>query len=121
MRKDDKTRLLHMLEAAREALSFARGRTRDDLDCDRQLLLALIKDIEIVGEAAAQVTEPGRRDAPETPWQSIVGMRNRLVHACFDVNLDIVWKTVQEDLPELIVLPEKAISVRPDLPPKARS
>ncbi len=121
MRKDDKARLRHMLDAAREALSFAQGRTRDDLDCDRQLLLALIKDVEIVGEAEAQVTEPGRRDAPEIPWESIVGMRNRLVHAYFDVNLDIVWKTVQEVLPELIVLLEKAVSVHPDLPPEVGS
>ncbi len=110
-----------MLEAARETQSFARGRTLDLLDCDRQLLLALIKDIEIVGEAAAQVTEPGRRDAPEMPWESIVGTCNRLVHAYFDVNPVIVWKTVEEDRPQLIVMLENAISVRPDLPPKARS
>ncbi len=116
MLKDDETRLWHMLDAAREALSFARRRTGDDLDCDRQLVPALIKDIEIVGEAAAQASEPGRRDVPEMPRQSIVGMCNRLVHAYFDVNLDIVWKTVREDLPEPIVLREKAISVHPDLP-----
>ena len=121
MRNDDKTRLLHMLDSAREALTFARGRTRDDLDSDRQLLLALIKEIEIVGEAAAKVTEPGRRDAPEMPWESIVGTCNRLVHAYFDVKTDIAWKTVEEARPQLIVMLENAISVRPDLPPKARS
>lgn len=109
MRKDDEIRLLHMLDAAREATAFARGRTRGDLDNDRQLVLALVKDIEIVGEAATQVTESTRQGLPEIPWERIVGMRNRLVHAYFDINLDIVWETVQGDLPELISLLELAI------------
>ena len=109
MRKDDETRLLHMLDAAQEAVAFVQGRTRDDLDNDRQLVLALVKDVEILGEAATQVTEPTRQGLPEIPWERIVGMRNRLVHAYFDVNLDIVWETVQGDLPELISLLEPAI------------
>ena len=61
MRKDDEIRLRHMLDAAREAVAFARGRTRGDLDNDRQLVLALVKDVEIVGEAATQITEPTRQ------------------------------------------------------------
>lgn len=113
MRRHDEIRLRHMLDAAREAVSFARGRTRGDLDTDRQLVLSLVKDIEIVGEAATRVSEPARRRLPEMPWERIVGMRNRLVHAYFDVNLDIVWKTVREDLPELIALLEPAISSDP--------
>ena len=109
MRKVDEVRLRHMHDAAREALSFVRERTRGDLDDDRQLVLALVKEIEIVGEAAARITEPTRRSLPEMPWDRIVGMRNRLVHGYFDINLDIVWKTVQEDLPALIAVLEKAI------------
>ncbi len=109
MRRDDEIRLLHMLDAAREAVGFARGRTRGDLDNNRQLVLALVKDVEIVGEAATQVTEPTRQHLSAIPWERIVGMRNRLVHAYFDINLDIVWKTVQGDLPELISLLERAI------------
>ena len=102
MQRDDGVRLRHMLDAAREAVSFARGRVRSDLDIDRQLALALLKDIEIVGEAAAQTTEATRVLTPEIPWQEMVAMRNRLVHAYFSINLDIVWQTVQEDLPMLI-------------------
>ena len=56
MLKDDQIRLRHMLDAAREAVSFSRGRTRKDLETDRRLVLSLVKDIEIVGEAAAQIT-----------------------------------------------------------------
>ena len=119
MRKDDEIRLRHMLDGAREALSFARGRTRGDLDNDRQLVLALVKDVEIVGEAATQVTESTRRRLPEIPWEQIVGMRNRLVHAYFDINLDIVWTTVREDLPELIARLEPAIRPEPSPPPEA--
>ena len=102
MLKGDEIRLRHMLEAAREAVSFAHGRVRGDLDTDRQLVLSLVKDIEIVGEAAAQVTESARAQASGIPWQVIVAMRNRLVHAYFSINLDIVWQTVQQDLPVLI-------------------
>ena len=81
MRKDDEIRLRHMLDAAREAITFSRGRERDHLDNDRQLVLALVKDIEIFGEAASRVTQPTRQSLPEMPWERIIGMRNRLIHA----------------------------------------
>ena len=110
MSKEDEIRLRHMLEAAREAVSFARGRARGDLETDRQLVLSLVKDIEIVGEAAAQVSESARAQAPGIPWQVIVAMRNRLVHAYFSINLDIVWQTVQQDLPTLIAQLERVVS-----------
>ena len=102
MCKDDLTRLRHMLDAAREALSFAAGRTRADLDKDRMLVLSIVKDIEIVGEAAGKVSADTQARHPEIPWLVIQGMRNRLIHVYFDVNLDIVWSTVQSDLPPLL-------------------
>lgn len=102
MNRDDNIRLRHMIEAAREAESFARGRIREELETDRQLVLSLVKDIEIVGEAAAQITESTRLELADVPWDRIVAMRNRLVHAYFSINSDIVWQTVQEDLPTLI-------------------
>ena len=109
MQKDDEVRLRHMLLAACEAVSFARGRVRGDLETDRQFVLSLVKDIEIVGEAAAQITESARTQAPEIPWQRIIAMRNRLVHAYFNINLDVVWQTVQEDLPVLIARLERIL------------
>ena len=109
MYRDDEIRLRHMLDAACEAVSFAQGRIRGDLEIDRQLVLSLVKDIEIVGEAAAQVTEAARVELPEIPWQEIVAMRNRLVHAYFSINLNIVWRTVQEDLPALIAQLERIV------------
>ncbi len=113
MREHDEIRLRHMIDAAREAMSFARGRVRDDLETDRQLLLALVKDIEIIGEAASQVTDSTRQELADIPWNSIIAMRNRLVHAYFSINLDILWSTVQEDLPSLIDLLERSV------PPKS--
>ena len=114
MLENDEIRLRHMLEAACEAVSFASERSRSDLDKDRLLTLSLVKTIEIVGEAASQVTSPTRQQLSNVPWERIVGMRNRLVHVYFDVNLDIVWETVQEDLPELITLLESSIPTKRD-------
>ncbi|MCF6191542.1 MAG: DUF86 domain-containing protein [Candidatus Hydrothermae bacterium] len=109
MHKSDAIRLRHMLDAAEEAIGFAQGRTRQDLDHDRMLVLALMKAIEIIGEAAYQVTQETRQSLPEIPWEDIMGMRHRLVHAYFDINLDILWATVQEDLPALLDILRKAL------------
>jgi uncharacterized protein with HEPN domain len=110
MRKEDKVRLRHMLDAAREAVGFAHGKSRADLDGDRMLVLSLVKDIEIVGEAAYQVSQVTRDDLRDIPWVDVVGMRHRLVHAYFDLNLDILWQTVQHDLPTLITALEPHVS-----------
>ena len=109
MHKDDKIRLRHMLDAAREARSFTQGQSRKDLDLSRMLVLALVKDIEIVGEAAARVSEDVQRSHPDIPWSDIIGMRHRLIHAYFEINLDILWETVVTDLPPLIASLEKVL------------
>ena len=107
MFKDDRIRMQHMLDAAMEAESFAANRSRSDLDHDRMLVLSLVKDVEIIGEAAVHVTEETRSAYPQIPWLEIVGMRNRLIHAYFDIDLDRVWDTVVEDLPPLIRMLKK--------------
>ncbi len=94
MSPDDRWRVSHMVEAAEQALAFVHKRQRDDLDADPMLRLALTRAIEIVGEAAAQVSEHGRAELQNIPWSQVVGMRNRLVHAYFDVNLNILWDRV---------------------------
>lgn len=66
------------------------------------LVLALIKCVEIIGEAANKVSEECRQELQGIPWADIVGMRHRLIHGYFDINLDIVWRTVKQELPELI-------------------
>jgi uncharacterized protein with HEPN domain len=102
MRRDDEIRLHHMLQAAREAISFAKGKSRSDLDIDRMLTLSLVKELELIGEAATKVSEETQHQFTDIPWAEIVGMRNRLIHTYFDINLDIVWQTVVQDLPPLL-------------------
>ncbi len=111
MQKDDLIRLRHMLDAAKEAESFVQNKTRSSLDSDRKLVLALVKSIEILGEAAAKVTNKCREDLPQIPWANIIGMRNRLIHAYFDIDLDVLWRTVIEDLPPLIAALQKIVEV----------
>ncbi len=108
-KKNDTIRLRHMLDAAQEAMAFASGKSRLHLEHDRMLVLALVKDIEIIGEAAYQVSPQTRKQLPDIPWEDIVTMRHRLVHAYFDINLDILWKTVQQDLPSLVEVLEQAL------------
>ena len=105
----DLIRLRHMLAAAKEAMEFVAGKTRMDLEKDRLHLLAIIKSIEIIGEAASKVTETFKTENSNIPWNDIINMRNRLIHAYFDVNLDIVWQIVKTDLPDLIKALEEII------------
>ncbi|MHB8169138.1 MAG: HepT-like ribonuclease domain-containing protein [Thermoleophilia bacterium] len=80
MLPEDIIRLRHMLDSAREAVSFISGKTRSDLDADRKLTLSLIKSIEIIGEAASKLSEKAQAESPAIPWQDIIAMRNRLIH-----------------------------------------
>jgi len=102
MQPDDRIRLQHMLDAAQEAISFAKGLDRNGFTNDRMRVLSVVKSIEIIGEAAAKVTSVVKQQAKQIPWDDITGMRNRLIHAYYDVNLEVVWQTVQTDLPTLV-------------------
>jgi uncharacterized protein with HEPN domain len=104
----DDERLQHMLQAARDALTYCAGRNRADLDDDSMLLRALVNCIQEIGEAAARTSEAGRARVPTLPWAKMVGMRNILVHAYFRIDGDAVWRVVQENLPELVRELEKA-------------
>lgn len=97
----DLVRLRHMLDAAEDAVRFSAGRRRGDIEQDRMLVLSLVKCLEIIGEAANRVSEATRDQVP-LPWTDIIGMRNRLIHAYYDVDHDRVWDTISTDLPEII-------------------
>jgi len=98
----DRIRLLHMLEHAREAMQLVVGRNRSDLDTDRVLSLALVRLLEIVGEAAARVSSETRARHPAIPWSEIVSLRNRLIHGYDAVDMDVLWSIVNTDLPALV-------------------
>jgi uncharacterized protein with HEPN domain len=103
-----------MLDAVREAQAFAASGSRSDLEHSRLLLLALVKDVEIIGEAASRVSANTRLELSDIAWQDIVAMRHRLIHGYFDIDLDIVWSTVTEDLPPLAAQLERALASEPN-------
>ena len=99
---DDLTRIRHMRDAAQEIIEFATESSRASLAANRMLQLAIVKDLEIIGEAANNVSAKSQEKYAYIPWRGMVGMRNRLVHAYFGIDLDVVWQTVQLELPLLI-------------------
>lgn len=107
---DDMVRLRHMLEHAREAVVLMQDKNRSDLDNSRLHVLALVRLVEIVGEAASRVSKATQRRHPQVPWPQIIGMRNRLIHGYDVVDLGIVWRTVTEELPPLIDELERILS-----------
>ncbi len=109
-RREAPVGLRHMLDHAREALAMARGETRADLDSNRMLTLALVKLLEIIGEAANRVRGEDQARYPQIPWQQLIGLRNRLVHGYDQVDLDILWRIVAGDLPALVAELERIAS-----------
>lgn len=91
-----------MHDAIGLALKMAEGRKRQDLTSDPMLAMALTRCLEVLGEAASRVSEIVRLQFSNIPYAKMVSMRNHLIHAYFDVDLDIVWTTVSEDLPPLL-------------------
>lgn len=94
--------LRHMLDHALEAVAMTRGKTRADLDKDRQLNLALVRLLEIIGEAASRIPKEDQARHADISWPEIVSLRNRLIHGYDAVDFDILWQIVNQDLPGLI-------------------
>ena len=113
MRRDDAW-LLDMLLAARHAVIFVAPLTFSEFEKDDLHQLAILKSVEIIGEAASRISEETKAEHPDIPWAEIIGLRNRLVHAYFAIQLDIVWQTVQDDLPPLIAQLEPLVPPEPE-------
>jgi uncharacterized protein with HEPN domain len=91
-----------MLENARLALDFMRGKSRDDLSRDTLLAYAVVRALEVIGEAANSVTDDPQNLLLEIEWGNIIGMRNRMVHGYDNINFDIVWAVITTKLQPLI-------------------
>jgi uncharacterized protein with HEPN domain len=103
MDERDEVRLRDMLDEARRARRFVQGRTRADLDAGDQILgFAVVRALEIIGEAANKVSQETRSTLPQVRWGDIVGMRNRVIHNDANVDYNIVWDVIVYDLPVLI-------------------
>jgi uncharacterized protein with HEPN domain len=109
-RHEGEIRLRHMLDHAREAITMASGKRREDLDADRKLNLALVRLLEIIGEAASRTPADERIRYPQIPWAQIVGLRNRLIHGYDSVDFDILWQIVTHDLAALIAVLEPLVA-----------
>ncbi|MHC4121398.1 MAG: HepT-like ribonuclease domain-containing protein [Planctomycetota bacterium] len=107
---EDRVRLRHMLDASLEIRQYVQSATRGDLDRDPKLVHSLVHLLEIIGEAANQVSDELREKTSDIPWLIIIGMRNRLIHAYFDINLNVVWSTSTEDIPLLMAELKKLIN-----------
>jgi uncharacterized protein with HEPN domain len=94
-------------------MNFVKGRKRGDLDTDEMLALSLVRLLEVIGEAGNLVDRAYIDKYPDIPWKKMIGMRHRLIHGYFDINLDIVWDTVIKDLPNLVSQLEKIIDEEP--------
>lgn len=100
-RHDDSVTLRQMLDYIEEAVALAKDRTRADIESDRVFFLALLKLVEIVGEAATRISEPMQAAHPGIPWREIIGTRNRLIHGYDAVDYNILWDIVTADFPSL--------------------
>jgi uncharacterized protein with HEPN domain len=99
-----------MLDAALEIRQYVQSATRDDLNRNPMLVHSLVHLFEIIGEAANQISDELREKTPDIPWIIITGMRNRLIHVYFDIDLNVVWSTSTVDIPMLIAELKKLIS-----------
>ena len=102
-------RLKHMLDASQAALKHLARSKRKDLDTNRTILSAIVRELEIIGEAANSIPSTFKKKHPEIQWKQMIAMRNRLIHAYFDIDHDIVWITVKNYLPPLIQQLEKLL------------
>ena len=112
MRDKDRVRLAHMIGAAEDAMNFVADRQRAELDTDRMLAFAVVRAIEILGEAASKISEDTRSANRAIPWKAIIGMRNRLVHAYFDIDTQTVWETVAVEIPEILPLLKQLAAIK---------
>lgn len=102
MDSSDKIRIQHMIDASDEALKFAENKTINDFRNNRMLVLSIVKDIEIIGEAASKISHDTKEKYSHIPWKDIIGMRNRLIHGYFGVDVEIIKQTLDNDLPKLL-------------------
>ncbi len=106
MHTEDKIRLRHIFDEAKEAMNFVDGLSFENFMKDSKTTHAVFRAVELMGEAAARISEEYKSLHPDIPWAEIVGMRNRLIHVYFDIDYETVWETVKTDIPKLIQMIE---------------
>ena len=103
MVEDNPTRIKHIYDACKEIIQFTNNTSKTQFEDNRILAYASVHLIEIIGEAASLVTSELKQKYSTIPWKHLIGMRNRLIHGYFDIDLNIVWQTIKDDIPNLLV------------------
>ena len=98
---DDKTRVKHMLDAACQAYEFVHNKKRTEFNSDRMLQFALVRAIEIIGEAVKNISPDFKERYENIEWKKIAGMRDKIIHFYFGINWEIVWDVIKNKLPQL--------------------
>jgi uncharacterized protein with HEPN domain len=101
MKKDNTVYLLHILDAIELIEEYTDGMSENEFLSNSMARDAVIRQIEIIGEAARNISEEFRGLHPYLPWGKMIGIRNKIIHEYFNVNFAIVWDTVQDDIPSL--------------------
>ncbi len=99
--KDDRVYLLHVQDAIHRIQSYVTG-GRQGFHSDTKTQDAVVRNLEVIGEAVKQLSQATRDAHPSVPWKQIAGMRDKMIHEYFGVNLDLVWDAVVRDLPKLL-------------------
>ncbi|MDY6773995.1 MAG: DUF86 domain-containing protein [Candidatus Nanohaloarchaea archaeon] len=99
--KDDTVYLKHIRDAIERIEEYTEGLTEEEFKEDRLVQDGVVRQIEIIGEAAKQLSGGAKDELDDVPWEDVAGMRDKLIHGYFGVDLETVWDTVQEDIPEL--------------------
>jgi uncharacterized protein with HEPN domain len=108
-KREGRVSLAQMRDHAREALQMAQGQTRAALDTDRKLNLALVRLLEIMGEAATRIPTEDRAQYPSIPWPQLITLRHRLIHGYDQVDFDVLWQILTHDLPPLVAELERIV------------
>ena len=101
-RRRDRDYLADILEAIERATGYAAGLTHEQFLADRRTQDAVVRNLEVIGEAAKNLSRELRARHPEVPWKVLVGVRDRMIHHCFGIDYETVWQIVQEDFPGLL-------------------
>jgi uncharacterized protein with HEPN domain len=101
MKRDYRDYLIDILESIDKIEEFTKGLTLVRFSVDEKTQLAVVKSLEIIGEAVKKIPFSLKKKHPDIPWRQISGMRDKLVHEYFGINIKVVWKTVVEDIPPL--------------------
>jgi uncharacterized protein with HEPN domain len=103
---------MDIAQSIEDTQDFVRGYGFDDFKRDKKTVYAVVRAMEVIGEAAKNIPEPIRSKYPNIPWRDMAGMRDKLIHAYFGVDVEVLWKTIQQDIPLLKVMISEMLAER---------